>query len=362
MKAGRFMKVLWKIALLFIIVLILFFIMDDRIQENEPLQSPIKHGTAIPLPPKDGEMPANQTSRPEIGLSTLIGKDVSELKEELGPPNRVEPSGYNYEWWIYKGTVEMMVGVENEKVIQLFSADPAADMFPFKIGDNVKDIYRFTIVESEVNVQLGDNNYTFSLNSEDMMNRLLIRYDDLYAQLYIDSEDEQLDAIRFIDSKTLVSHQPYDMAYMGELVTVNRPSSSMQMEVDRAMERQLLELTNQYRENHNEAKLKNDYRLSSIAQKHSQDMALENYFSNESPAKGSLADRLQEGQVEQKKAGENIAFDYVDAIEAVHGWLNSPSHRKVLLDKEFTHIGTGVYGKYFTQDLIRKTPTVNAND
>ena len=68
-----------------------------------------------------------------------------------------------------------------------------------------------------------------------------------------------------------------------------------------------------------------------------------------------LSNRLKEAKIEQRKAGENIAFDYVDAIEAVHGWLNSPAHRKVLLDKEFTDMGTGAYGNYYTQDLIKAT-------
>ena len=90
-----------------------------------------------------------------------------------------------------------------------------------------------------------------------------------------------------------------------------------------------------------------------MARKHSEDMALENYFSHESPVTGNLADRLKEAGIEHRKAGENIAFNYVDAIEAVHGWLNSPAHRDVLLDKDFTHLGTGAYGKYYTQDFIR---------
>ena len=93
--------------------------------------------------------------------------------------------------------------------------------------------------------------------------------------------------------------------------------------------------------------------LAEVARKHSEDMALENYFSHESPVTGNLADRLKEAGIEHRKAGENIAFNYVDAIEAVHGWLNSPAHRDVLLDKDFTHLGTGAYGKYYTQVLIR---------
>ena len=51
------MKVIWRIILLLIIVLIIFYLMDDRIKENEPLESPVKSGTAIPVPGKgDGQI------------------------------------------------------------------------------------------------------------------------------------------------------------------------------------------------------------------------------------------------------------------------------------------------------------------
>jgi len=67
----------------------------------------------------------------------------------------------------------------------------------------------------------------------------------------------------------------------------------------------------------------------------------------------NLSHRLDEAMIEHRKAAENIAFDYVDAIEAVHGWLNSSDHRSVLLNKDFTHLGTGSYGNYYTQDFIK---------
>lgn len=348
------MKVLWKISLLLVIVLIGFFILDDNIQENKPLESPVKPGTAIPLPGKAEETVNNSSARPEIGLSTFVGKDATTLIEKNGNPDRIEPAAFNYEWWIYKGDVQFMAGVDKGKVNQIYSGDSFADLTPFVVGGNVLDVYRTTIIESEVNVQLGESSYSFTLNSDDMKNKVLVQYNDLYAQLYIDSETEDIAGVRFIDAKTLVAHQPYDMAYMGEMVVVNHPSSTMQIEVDRAMERQLFELTNQYRKKYGVRVLRADYTLSTLAQKHSQDMALEDYFSHDSPKLGNYAERLKEVNISHTKAGENLAFDYVDAIEAVHGWVNSPIHRKVLVDKDFTHLGTGVYGRYYTQDFINK--------
>ena len=233
----------------------------------------------------------------------------------------------------------------------MYTADLSSDVAPFTIGQGVQDIYRFTIVETEVTVEVDDSIYTFTLNGDDVKTRLLIEYDGVYVQLYIDAVDEILEAVRYIDPITLVLHQPYDMAYMGEIVSPQRPSSTMQMEVDRAMERQIFELTNIYRKKHGVNGVFSDYYLSEVARKHSEDMAMENYFSHESPVTGNFADRLKEAGIEHRKAGENIASNYVDAIEAVHGWLNSTAHRDVLLDKDFTHLGTGAYSKYYTQNF-----------
>lgn len=328
--------------------------MDDRVKENKPLESPVKHGTAIPVPGTGDGLPIPQAERPETGLSLLIGKSVDSLFEQLGKPDRIEPSNYGYDWWIYNKDQELMVGVWDGKVNQVYTADLSSNIEPFEIGQDVQDIYRFTIVESEVTVQIGESIYTFTLNSDDVNNRLLIEYENVYAQLYIDGVDGELEAIRFIDPITLILHQPYDMSYMGEIVSADRPSSTMQMEVDRAIERQIFGLTNLYRKNHGLNELLSDYNLAVVARKHSEDMALENYFSHESPVTGNLADRLKEAGIEHRKARENIAFNYVDAIEAVHGWLNSPAHREVLLQKDVTHLGTGAYGKYYTQVMIRE--------
>ncbi|WP_432359543.1 CAP domain-containing protein [Sporosarcina sp. UB5] len=355
------MKVLWKIALLLFVLLALFYFMGSRVQENEPLESPVKHGTAIPAPGKEIIELTAGAKRPETGLSTFVGKSSDELVELFGEPDRIEPSAYAYEWWVYLDDVQMMVGVGNGIVNQVFSADKRADLTPITIGQNIHDVFRFSIIESEVNVVLDENIYTFTLNSQDLKDRVLLKYENLYAQVYVDAEDEKIEAVRYIDPRTLVIHQPYDMEFAGELVVVHQPSSTVQMEVDRSMERQIFELTNMYREHHGISPVENNYWLSLLAQNHSKDMAIENYFSHESPSAGNLSQRLKSLGIEHKKAGENIATKYVDAIEAVHGWLNSPAHRSVLLDSDATHIGTGAYGKYYTQVLIKSDKKENPN-
>ena len=78
-------------------------------------------------------------------------------------------------------------------------------------------------------------------------------------------------------------------------------------------------------------------------------------FSHTSKKFGSLSDRLEAAKVAYKSAGENIAVNYTDGPAVAEGWLNSKGHRESLLNEEFTHLGVGVYQKYYTQNFINKS-------
>lgn len=344
-----------KVGVVLIVLLLVFYYTGDRVKENKLLESLPKQVTAIPEQNDGVGAAITQSSRPANGLSTYVGKSTEELIEKMGEPDRIEPSSYGYNWWIYFKDFNFMAGVTDEgQINQIYTGNLLSNVTPFEIGQSVEDIYRFTIVESEVNIPIDDNVYTFSLNGDDLKNRLLIIYKDLYAQLYVDKLDGVLEGVRFIDPATLVLHQPYDMTFTGEMPVPHVPSSTVQVEVDRAAERQIFELTNSFRSKRNLAELEMDYKLKVVAQKHSKDLMLGSYSSSQALEPENLTNRLKEAGIDKKRAGENIASNYVDAIEVVHGWLNSSAHRKVMLDKYFTHIGTGAFGKFYTESLILK--------
>ena len=50
--------------------------------------------------------------------------------------------------------------------------------------------------------------------------------------------------------------------------------------------------------------------------------------------------------------GENIARGYVDAQSAIDGWMESPGHKENMLESKFTHVGVGVYGRYYVQIFV----------
>lgn len=358
---GQFMwRVGWKILLLLAIVMGAFYFMNDNVSDNEPLESPVQHGAPIAVPDKGPLIGGEGMPRPEQGMSVYVGQKAKKLEEDFGKPVRIEPSSFQYEWWIYTTEPRFMAGVNKGKVNQIYTSDRLADVSPFTVGQDVEEIHRFTPIESEIDVSIRDNIYTFSLNSEDITNRILIPYQNLYVQLYIDQLDGQLEGVRFISPGTLVKHQPYDMTYLGEMIEAPKPSSTVQTEVDRSMERQTIELTNQLRKEHHLPLLKREEKLATLSWEHSQEMTLQKYSSHTVHSKEVFTERMKAANIPSTKAAENTAFNYIDAIETVHGWLNSAKHRDVLLNPSFTHTGVGVYNKYYTQTFIARDSSIES--
>ena len=344
------MKALFRILIVATVIGIVFYYWAAG-NEHVPLEGPNTVQQAIPSEQYINDY-KEVLSRPAAGISTVIGQPVGMLIQSYGEPRRVDASAFGYEWWVYE---QAMFGIEQGKVIQVYTNSADVDVSPYKIGQSIEEIYRMTILDAEVSVTIGDNIYMFTMSEEDTKNRLLAKFDTLYAQLYIDREEGELAGIRFTDGKTLVLHQPYEMQFVGELIGKETPSSFQQFEINEASAEQFFELTNVYREKYGVAQLLPSEQLNNTAMTHSEDMFLQDFVSHDSPTYGSLEKRLEANLVSYEEANENVAMAYYDAIETVHGLLNSSDHREIMLDDIYTHGGTGAYYDYYTQIFIKKS-------
>ncbi len=170
----------------------------------------------------------------------------------------------------------------------------------------------------------------------------------------------------------IVSVRYYDRA-MAALYRENKPQtqerspdSKAQAETQigdyRAIMDEIVRLSNIEREKNGALPLEADPLLEAAATGHSEEMAELEYFSHTSPTPGreTPSQRISLAGSAARATGENIAvFDGHSeaslAEKAVVGWMNSPPHRRNLLDPMFTHIGIGVGRKgksyYLTQNF-----------
>lgn len=105
--------------------------------------------------------------------------------------------------------------------------------------------------------------------------------------------------------------------------------------------RYLVQRVNQVRQQYGLRQLISDPLLTYVAWHHSADMARRNFFAHVNPDGEDPNDRYQR-QGGHGFVGENIVYD--TTIEGAHTRLmGSPGHRANILQRDYTHIGVGVY-------------------
>ncbi|MEH7501650.1 CAP domain-containing protein [Neobacillus drentensis] len=297
------------------------------------------------------------TEKPKEGLAILIGENINELEKKLGSPARIDETMYGYQWYIYNQDYKgyLQVGVENKRVVTIFAIGQNLDVAPFEIGQPVEEIFNTQFIDTNINLEFNGNSYRFELNDTDLNLHPMVQLGDVYVQLYIDKFTGNLSSVRFLNAETLIKQRPYELVYNGVLIKAPEPTEELQRAIEEDTEQEIFDITNVLRARHKLKQLKWDENTAKAAFEHSKDMSENNDYSHTSKKFGDLAKRLKTAEVVYQAAGENIAANYTDGPAVVEGWLNSKGHRESLLNKEYSHLGVGVFQKYYTQNFIQKT-------
>jgi len=126
----------------------------------------------------------------------------------------------------------------------------------------------------------------------------------------------------------------------GGLTTTVNSSRLTKAQVDAGV-MEMLELMNNARIENGLKPLILDQQITQVAQVKSEDMVKSNYFSHISPNYGSVLDMYKTFGVKYVGAGENIARS-TSVRQAFINLMNSPGHKKNILQPKFTHVGIGI--------------------
>jgi uncharacterized protein YkwD len=96
--------------------------------------------------------------------------------------------------------------------------------------------------------------------------------------------------------------------------------------------------------------LKSSPQLRKAAENHSRSMVQNTFFDHVSPSGSTLLSRVRRltGYLRGARSyalGENIAWgtgEYSSPRQTVRNWMNSPGHRRNILNRRFRHVGIGV--------------------
>ena len=105
---------------------------------------------------------------------------------------------------------------------------------------------------------------------------------------------------------------------------------------------EVLQLINQERTNRGLSALILSQKLDTAADRHSEDMATQGYFSHTGQDGSNVGTRIERaGYTDWRRWGENIAAGQRSAQSVVQAWMNSSGHRANILNADFTHMGLG---------------------
>jgi uncharacterized protein YkwD len=313
-------------------------------------------GSSLPKNINDTSNKKVVTEKPNEGLALLIGQDLTNVQKQWGSPVRIDESLYGFQWYIYNEDYGryLQIGVENNRVVTVYAIGENLNVAPFEIGQPVEEIFNTQFIDTNINLDWQGGTYRFELSDTDLNLRPLVQLGDLYVQLYIDKFTGTLSSVRFLNAETLIKQRPYELVYRGELVKDPELTDEAWKMIEQGTEQQIFDITNVLRVRNQLKPLKWDEITSEVAYGHSKDMYENNDYSHISKKFGDLANRLQAAKVAYDDAGENIAANYTDGPAVVEGWLNSKSHREALLNKNYSHLGVGVFRKYYTQNFIKR--------
>lgn len=104
----------------------------------------------------------------------------------------------------------------------------------------------------------------------------------------------------------------------------------------------VIKLVNKARAVTNVAILKKNSLLQEAAEKKAQDMIDNDYFAHVSPQGKSPWYWIQQNGYDYRFAGENLAINFTNAEEQQKAWMDSPLHKKNILNPEYREIGVAV--------------------
>lgn len=100
-----------------------------------------------------------------------------------------------------------------------------------------------------------------------------------------------------------------------------------------------LEMTNALRAQNGLPALKPSRQLNAAAAAHAADMARNDYYGHTSPNGGTERDRMSAAGYDACSSRENIAWGQSSDVAVTQAWIDSPAHRRNILNPKATDVG-----------------------
>lgn len=270
--------------------------------------------------------------------SMVIGDNINSVTSKLGGAKKSITNEFDASTSIYHKNYNNFYAISylNNRIASLYTKDKNYQFNGISIASTVSQL------ESKLGKAYETTGNTYPIE--------IITYDfpKYEANFFIDvHNDNKISAIYLIDRQLIKRNANL------------YPKKSSTLE--KSYETLLYEITNAERKAKGVSILQYSTDISNVARGHSVDMGKHDYFNHDNLNGESPFDRLANGGILFRNAGENIAMGYTNPYFAHEALMNSLGHRKNIVSTNYTQHGVGVffaewtYGSipYYTENFIK---------
>lgn len=229
----------------------------------------------------------------------------------------------------------------NQTVREQVSASSRSDLFSFDLSGAQQLNLRFKSSGRSSQIRLiQDRNQNGLVDSGELLKQVAMRPHKFGSIRHSANQPGGLSGTFYVQVvQTRAGSSRYQFRLSPQLVGESQLESGPSAEIVN----QIVALTNSFRQQNGLAPVTFNSRLTRAAQTHAQNMALQDFVSHTGADGSDIGQRVSATGYRWSVAAENIAAGYLNAVTAVQGWIDSPSHRVNLLDPAMTEIGVGYY-------------------
>lgn len=341
------------IGVIFLITFLIYLFYSPRLQ-FDVLENPNKseHRDKPNNTYNSSKESNNENPLPKRGIGTWIGKNISYLTNQFGQADRTYPYKNGYVNYIFKKEKQYyIVLTKNNKIKSVYGTGERARIAPLKVKDDASQIFDDISINQEPSIKVNGKTYDFELSDEDIKTQTLIKFGDIYAQVYVDQQSNSIIGMRYLDKEALALFKPYRLQGENANEDNKEKNDKTPYEQNPNQLMTLYEITNEMRKLKGIQPMKVNSDIAHIAS-----INLYEAINNDSGVftEDALNNQLDSQNIKFKTASQNVGYDFDDVPTLIHSWMNSDIHRSRMLNKKYDEMGGEAMKDYYSLIFVEE--------
>jgi len=345
-------NIIIKVVAITILIIVLFYLFYSPKLEFDVLKNPnYSHDKANENYYEQQAEKSTGNAKLKEGVGTYVYKNIKEVINDLGQPDRVYKAEHGRKNYVFKNKEHYyLISTKNDKVSSVFATGNKVNVSPIKMKQDATKIFNGTNIDMEPDIESTYGKYQLELSERDIKTQLLIKYGNVYTQVLIDSETNEVMGVQFMDSDVVVENAPFSMSKInGDKDNKLKRTDKQDFQAHINKDLSLLEIVNEIREMKDVKPLQINDQLTYITQMEA-DLIEDDI--NEEEAVKSLEDgitkHINNQKIEYESINQNLAYNFYDVPTLINSWLNNNTYREKLLGSQYDEFGAGNSREYYS--------------